>query len=421
MSDTATIDATKLAQAARSLELAQRDLPKRRFRRLRGLTYTPEAHASLFQDSILMSLYPEAAPTGAEARLRRHVKEMEVISRDREERDWSEFRAGGFEYRVEPNTTQGTGGYFAPPLWLNQFFATANRPARVLADLIPGSFPLPSGVSSINLPIISTGSVVAANPPNMGVDDQDIADSSGTSNVAVLSGDADCSIQLLEQSPPGAHIDWAFGLDLSEAYDLQVEQQLFFGQGGSGQITGAATAGNTQTITYTSGSPAQKDLWVSMSKAFAQLGDARGLPPEVWLMRSARWAWLMGGEGNDNLPFGILSPGYMGQDDDTPWPIGGLFGLPTFLDDAIPATCTFGSGGNNAQFVGGTQDLVAALRPSDMLFLEGQPQFDCFTEVLSGSLGARVQMHNSIAAVVNRRPAGIAMIGGTGMVVQSGY
>src|ERR1019366_8084581 len=91
------------------------------------LVYTPKGPHSYYRDSVIRG-------PGAQERLNRHGEQMGQAYKRRNERS---IRAlGNFEYRVEPNTNQGTGGYFAPPLWLNQLFATANRPGRVLSDLI---------------------------------------------------------------------------------------------------------------------------------------------------------------------------------------------------------------------------------------------------------------------------------------------
>lgn len=273
----------------------------------RGLTYTPEAPHSWAADFVLTELKRDAPP-GARERLERHAREMDVELRKRESKATQTLRAAGFEFRVEPNTTQGQGGYFSPPLWLIQYFATANRPGRVLAGLIPGSFPLPMGIGSISLPIISTGSVVQQDPGPGAVVDEDIADSSGTSSIVVLAGQADCAVQLLEQSPPSAAADWAFFLDMAEAYDLQVEQQLIFGSGTNGNIAGCVNASNIQTVTYTAGSPTGSGIWPNIGKLFASVGDARLLAPEVWLMRTARLAWLLAAEDSQNRPFGLPSP-----------------------------------------------------------------------------------------------------------------
>jgi hypothetical protein len=218
-------------------------------------------------------------------------------------------------------------------------------------------------------------------------------------------------------------VDELFLMDLSEALDYQVEQQCLYGSGTNGNIAGVVNATGLQTKTYTSASPTGGGLWPYMGQLGAAIGDNRLQRPEAWFMRSARWGWLLASEDSTGLPFGILSPNFLGSTLDTPDPIGGLYGLPVFTDDAIPATCTFSTSasGFNGSLIGGTQDLIFCLRPSDMVFFEGAPKLNVYRQPGSGNLSARIQLHNSIAAILNRRPAGIGVLGGTGLSVAAGY
>src|ERR1700733_10879303 len=92
---------------------------------------------SWFRDLIFRDSDREAA-----LRLERHAREVEL------------------ELRVNPNRTQGQGGYFAPPLWLIDQFATAPRAGRRLAKRIDAEghpFPLPPGVEAGDLPGLGHG------------------------------------------------------------------------------------------------------------------------------------------------------------------------------------------------------------------------------------------------------------------------
>jgi HK97 family phage major capsid protein len=365
-----------------------------------------ECPHSYFADLLTVDRNPEAR-----RRLGRHAEEMRVIRAERERRAWAAIRAGEFEYRVEPNRTDGFGGYFSPPLWMNEYFATARRPGRVLAGLMP-RFDLPQGISSVNLPILSTGTKVRRTVDTAAVVDQDIVDTQGSSTVETVAGQADVSLQALEQSPAGAHLDWAILKDLAEDYDTDVETKLLAGRGSAyDELLGVVNVTGATSVTYTSGSPSATAMWTYFGEMAAQLGDGRDLPPECWLMRTARWAWLSTSEDNSNRPLGISSPYFLGSDELTPDPVGGLVSWPVFLDDAIPAT--LGTGAN--------QDEIICLRPSDLILLEGAPETVVLREPLSGSLGARIQLHARLAAITNRYPSGIFLLGGTGCTVQSGY
>jgi len=370
------------------------------------LTYDQHrAGVSYFRDLIFSDQTP-----GARDRQERHNAEMRVINAERDERAWRTIREGDFEYRVEPSTTPGYGGNFTPPAWLNQYFATGKRPSRVLGGLC-NQVPLPAGVSSINLPIIGQGSTVLPIAENAGVPSSDITDTAGSSTVVTLSGQVDASLQALEQSPVGAHLDVSFSLDLAEAVDADLEVQLVAGTGSTqNQLIGVTALSGTNSITYTDASPTGSEMYPYFGQAVGQLADGRRQPPQCWLMRSARWGWIATQEDTAGLPFG-LSPNFFGSDPTMPDPVGGLLGFPVFLDEAIPATLGAGQ----------DQDQVLLLRPSDLILLEGQPQLVVDREVLSGDLGVRIQLHRYAAAITNRYPTGIATVAGTGFVVSENF
>ena len=379
------------------------------------LVYSPLGGQSYYRDLIARSL-GRGTPTG-EQRLQRHAEQMDRVRAAREEDSWRRAGTAGMEFRVTPDRTDGYGGYFSPPAWLNQLFATANRPGRVLSGLAP-RFPLPPGVSQVDVPVVNTGTVVQPTEDDYPVPDQDITDTSTSSYVAALGGQADVALQLLEQSPAGAHLDWAIFMDLSEAYDYDLETQMLVGNGSAGQIQGVINVSGVISVGYTSGSPTGSAMWVPLSKVPAQVSDARLRPPECWMMRTARWAWLQGQEDTATRPFGLSTRFFLGNDDATPDPISGMMGWPVFLNDAIPATL----GGTGGVVVGaGTQDAILCLRPRDLILLEGEPQTIVAREPLSGSLGVRLRMHCNAAALTGRRPSGIGVLQGTGLTVQTGY
>ena len=384
------------------------------------LVYHPLSRHSYYRDMLACETGRIESP-GFRDRLTRHGEQMARVQVAREARAWERLTGSGVEYRVTPDRTDGYGGYFSPPAWLNELFATANRPGRVLAGLMP-RFPLPLGVSSVSVPTISTGTVVQPAPDDAAVVDQDITDAAAQSAVVPFAGQADVALQLLEQSPQGAHLDWAIFQDLSEAYDFDLESQLLYGSNGtitnpaSAQLAGVLGLANTNMVTY-SGSPTDYGMWMALSKVAAQVGDARLRPPECWMMRTARWFWIQGNDDTGNRPFGLGTQFFLGSDDDTPDPISGMMGLPVFLNDAIPATFS----GSSMVPGGGTQDVVLCLRPRDQILLEGEPRTLIAREPLSGSLGVRLQMHANVAAITGQRPAGIGMLQGSGMAVASGY
>jgi HK97 family phage major capsid protein len=335
----------------------------------------------------------------ARVRLERHGREMDV------------------EFRTNPSRVQGKGGYFAPPLWLIDMFATAPRAKRVLAKMIDkegNCFPLPPGVQSINLPRVTTGNAEQPSADNTATPETDLVDAAATSPVATISGQADVPLPLLEQSPAGAHLDVMFFRDLTEAYDAQLETQLFTGTGPNTQptpqFTGLLNLSGVNTVTYTSGSPTATNIFASLGSVIAKIGNTRKLPPEAWLMTTSRAGWLGSSEDQQQRPLMIA-------DNTTK---NGEFDLLAFrvgMSDVIPTNLS----GNPGSFTsGGTQDVIIACRPSDMMLWESQPTTMVGLEVLSGSLQARLQLR-AYAAFICRYPTAVTVLGGTGLAVQTGF
>lgn len=378
------------------------------------LVYTVTGEHSYYRDLI-------RGGVGAEQRLAQHRDQMGHVHAERARRLRGLAASSRFEFRVEPGRTDGQGGYFSPPAWLNRLFATANRPGRVLAGLVP-RVPLPPGVSQVNVPVIGgTGDAEGTDADGADVADADLTDSAASSVVEPIAGDADIAVQLLDLSPVAAATDWAVSMDLAEAYDAQLEARLLYGAGpAAGQIQGVMTMSGTNQIAYTDSSPTGSELDTYLGQAVAAIGDNRLRPPECWLMRTARWAWFQTSEDLQGLPFGLTTQFYLGADDETPDPVGGLIGFPVFLDDAIPVTIT-GTAPAALGFAGGNQDAIVCLRPRDMLLLEGEPQTSVMREPLSGTLGVRIQYRNYVAALTTRRPAGISVITGTGLKPITGF
>lgn len=354
------------------------------------LTYEPAAPHSYFQD-LTRAVRGDSAALG---RLQRHSTELRAILAGREQRARRRAAADGVELRATVGRVDGQGGFAAPPLWLIDQTATAPRPGRALAALMP-SFLLPAGVSEVSVPRLTTGTAVGVAQDGASVPGRDVVDAAATSPAVAFAGQLDVALQLLEQSPPGAYLDETIFRDLAADYDLQLERMLANGSGTNGEFLGVLNVpsgdGLATTETYTDGSPTTAELAPSLGKAIAQLGNKRGLGAETWLMRTSRKAWLTVSAWPDAI-----------------WP---LLTVPTVEDNAIPAT--LGAGGD--------EDAIVACRPSDMLLLETAPRVRVDRESLSGTLSVRLQLLGYAAAFTARQPASIATVRGTGLIVQPGF
>ncbi len=372
----------------------------------RGISYV--------RDLALCHAHPESL-----ARLNRHALESDNYRKELRSRTVAtELEDGSpIEYRVNPSDIAGQGGYFAPPKWLIDEFATYPRPGRILAELAP-NFPLPTGCQSVNVPLLTTGtSTNWQGNDNSATPGTDITDSYEFSEVVTIAGMADVALQALEMSPAGSGLDFAFFKDLTESYDYSLEQQMLIGPGGStaqaqlqgilNNVTGAGA------VTYTTGSPTASGMFIYIGQTAASIGKNRKKPPEIWMMTTSRWSWLMSSEDTALRPF--EEPSLNGP---TPACPGSLLGWPVWVNDAIPYTATAGS--INA-YTGGTQDFIVACRPSDMLVFEADPVRSSFMEVDSGTLQAKLILRNYVAALTVRYPTAVSVLSGTGMAVQSGF
>ena len=109
------------------------------------------------------------------------------------------------ETRAGMTTVAAAGGTFAPPLWIVDEYVKLARTARVTADLMTHQ-DLPQGISSVNLPKVSTGATVAVvQTQNTAISQTDIATTSLSSGITTISGGQTVSIQLIRQG--GTPID----------------------------------------------------------------------------------------------------------------------------------------------------------------------------------------------------------------------
>jgi HK97 family phage major capsid protein len=358
----------------------------------------------------------------------------------REERAYEQFLGQGgqvFEQRAI-NRTDGTGGYFVPPLWLVDQYVPYLRAGRVLANLCH-SLPLPSGTDSINLPIITTGTATGMQTADGGnVPSRDIADNFVNALVRTVAGQEDAAIQLLDQSPIA--FDEVITKDLTQDHAMQVDGQVMLGSGSSGQITGLYPQGTltggstpgvivnsvTDTTNQWTGSSTRTDFYSGVGKLASQIGRNRFMRMNAVVSNEAVWnSFATATDGNkrplvppsSQMPFnaaGVFDdngPGVEG-------PVGSILGRPWYVDNNIPLTFggttapsmattsaghvspTDGSGGtspaipNYTGLIGGVFD--------DLYLFEGEIRSRVLQEILSGTLQVRFQIFSYIAFLPNR-------------------
>lgn len=346
------------------------------------------------------------------------------------------FDASPFEQRVNPNRTDGQGGYLVPPLWLIDDYIPYLRAGRVAADLCR-NMPLPEGTDSINIPKIASGTATAMQTAdNAAVQSTDFTDTSVSAGVKTLAGQQDVAIQLIEQSP-GQIVDQVVMEDLLADYNQKLDAQVLTGTGSSGQVLGILPASNytnSNTITWTpsyGGTPAPTAIAFNQAVGAAVSKTAYtryNLSNLNVLVHPRRWFWFATSLDN-TTGAGVLTgrplvntteTGYnLAAIENNPAPYQGLvgrfpFGPSAYIDANVPAVASTGGA-----ITGGTADLGVVAKWDDIWLFEGDLRTRVLPEVLSGTLQIRFQVFGYVALLV-RYGQSIAVIQGTGMAAPTG-
>lgn len=360
----------------------------------------------------------------ARARLERHAEEVRVDMRAREQSRAERARRGlqaiddrsMFEQRVNPNRTDGQGGYFVPPVWLIDEYIGVLRNGRPYANLVT-QLELPEGTDSINIPKITTGAAVGMQADGGPVTDQDMQDNFVNAQVKTIAGQEDFAMSLLDQSPAGW--DEIVIRDLLDDYAQKIDTYALSGTGVGNTFKGLDNVSGTNTITYTDGSPTGPKLWNPLMQALSQLGrNRKRLDGVVFLLQGTRWFWLMGQLDSNNRPLvtpypnAAQNPLALAQDPQNfQGPVANLGGFDGYID--LNITQVDGSGAN--------QDRIYAVRPKDQYLWEGTMRTRILTEVLSGTLQVRAQIYNYAAFMPDRYPSAISIVQGTGLTAPAGF
>lgn len=377
-------------------------------------TYEADGRFSYFRDMLAAR-----SDSAARSRLDRHATEARVDATVRERRANAAFdRAlsdlgGTAENRTNPSTVPGQGGEFTPPAWLIDHAATAPASGRPIANLST-SIPLPPGVSSVNVPRVTTSPTATIQTADAAaVSNTDLVDATTKSTIVTITGAADVSQQVLDQTPNAA-FDLMVLRSLMESGDAALETEIINGAGpGSGQLLGLLNVPGILAVTYTDASPTVPEFWAPASIAASKVATARKLPPTCFAMHPRRWFWIAGGLDAAGRPLMLPGEGEYTEAeaaDAELTPMGPFVGLPTYLDTTLPTT--YGAGSN--------EDTVLALRPADFLLFESVPVTGVYSQPLSGSLQARIVSHRYAAFIGGLYPSSICQIAGTGLVGPSG-
>lgn len=399
-----------------------------------GISYYRDLAAALVPGLTLMS----TDQSRSMERLIRHAQQMDVEmpkrakSRERralaqvteaEARGGRTLQANPFEYRAEPNRTDGQGGYFVPPLWLEDEYIP-QLVAHMVAAGLCHQMDLPPGTDSINIPKVKTGTAVGYQvADNSGVLSQDWTDSAVQANVKTIAGESDVALQLLEQSPHGL-VDEVITMNLMQQYNAFKDQQVLAGDGlnsgqlATGHIKGLYPASNwtASGVTWTDATPSGQHFISVLAAMASQIARQRyDLSSLKFVMHGRRYFWYAASldvNGRPLVEAADMGPWNIAAEDGMPRVPEGLagrtnFGAPIYIDDNVQTTVTT------------THDVVYAANWDDVWTFEGDLRTNVYREVLSGSLGVRFQIYNYFAMLV-RYGQSVALATGTGLVTPKG-
>lgn len=319
-----------------------------------------------------------------------------------------ETRAG------DMTTVAGAGGEFAPPAWLIEEFVSLARAGRVTADLCNKQV-LPSGVSSVNLPKVATGTATGVQATqNSALTDTAMTTTSVSSGITTVGGLQIVSLQLLQQS--GIPFDRVILSDLAAAYATNVDTQVLYGAAGSGEVAGLVGVATNTAFTSAAPAPASvtnaNSLYYTVGKAEATAWAALYNRPNAIVMHPRRWSWILGSVDSNARPFVV--------------PRGPQFNGLATAPNEVPAEGFAGSFGDLDVYVDPNikiaansttnQDEIYILRGSDLWLYESPVQTASFDATYAANASVLFRILGYIAFIPTRRTGAVQSIRGTGLV-----
>jgi HK97 family phage major capsid protein len=308
------------------------------------------------------------------------------------------------------STTNGSGGEFVPPLWLEAEYIKLARPRRVFADLVVND-PLPGGTDVINLPKVASGTATAVQgTQNTPIQQTDLASTSISSPVTTVAGGQTVSLQLLEQSP--LNIDDVILGDLAAAYAQQLDTLCLTGSGAGGNPTGVLTLAGTNGVTW--GGTAlvgANSLYAAIASAISKVFTSRFEAPDAIVMHPRRFMWALAQQDNAQRP--VIVPVENGPQNaigtfsvlNAQGPVGQILGVPVYLDANIPTNLGAGT----------DQDRVLVLKSDDVRLWESHIRAEAFQQTYAQNMSVFVRLYNYASFQSARYPGSISVISGTGL------
>lgn len=294
-----------------------------------------------------------------------------------------------------------------PPQYLVDRYAALARAGRPFLNQLR-SLPLPEVGTSLVVPRVTTGTSAAMVAENAAFSETDAAVTDDTVTVNLIGGQQDVSRAIFQRG--GRVVDDILFPDLIAAANTVLDSQALNGSGTAPNHRGVRNVTGINSVTYTDTTPTVPELWPKIADAIQRINSARFLPADLIVMHPRRWGWLTAALDTQNRP--LFSP-------NTPPPVtvvsegaaagtdvvGTVMGLPVVIDANVPTN--LGAGSN--------EDVIIVLRSADVLWMEDPLMQFTFEQTL-GPQTVRIAVARFSAFHAGRWPAGISVIGGTGLV-----
>ncbi|MDA8437468.1 MAG: phage major capsid protein [Propionibacterium sp.] len=305
------------------------------------------------------------------------------------------------------NTTAGTGGEFAPPVWMIDEWIKLARPGRPTANLMPTK-PVPKGLSSIHIPRIKTGtSVGVQGTQNTAISQTDLTTDAISVSFTTLAGGQVISQQVIDQTP-AVNFDDVVLQDLAADYAHQVNQFTL-----NTASTGLAALADVNTVTFTgtaTGAAFVAALYRKVAGAIAKINTTRYAPPTHIIMHPNRWYDIISTFDSSNRPLVVPAPvafnpvatadGLIVEG-----PAGNWLGLTVVLDNDVPTN--LGTGAN--------QDEIYVVRAPDALLMESPVTAGVFEQTYANQLSLFVRLYAYVGFAI-RHGSSASSVSGTNMI-----
>jgi len=353
-------------------------------------TYTAESSrrgVSFFSDAFRMR---DSGDPNARERLERHAREVQVEG----------------ELTARAADTGSFAGLVVPQ-YLVDDAAIIARAGRKFANFCNRQ-QLPAEGMSLVIPKGTTGATTAVQATqNSSVSNTDEVWTNVTVPVVTIAGQQDVSRQTLERGTPG--IDAIVYADIAADYAVRLDTQVLSGSGSSGQMLGVLNTSNTNQATAFTAAVTAPALYTKTAGQINAVETSRFLPPDLIVMHSRRWNWLISQVDGQNRPYVV--PGShgpmnaMGIANGEELEVDGSFvTLPVISDPNVPVS------------VGtGPEDQVLVVRRADLLLWEdgdGMPRQLRFEQTLGDQLTVKLVGYNYSAFSAGRYPTAVGVVGG---------